>query len=96
MVRNVNSAPVTGKRLAKLAYGKELSYLNGIYLTEGKIAKTSIDSYNQAYQNELWHSSIQLTGIKQTDTSIGKWFTRRYSLIPVIIFPQQASLRNSM
>lgn len=68
--KNMNSAQTSGSRLARLAYSKELSDLNGIYHSGGKIIKSSTDSYNQDYQTDLWKSSIELTGIKQEETSI--------------------------
>jgi NAD(P)-dependent dehydrogenase (short-subunit alcohol dehydrogenase family) len=68
--KNTNSPATSGSRLANLAFGKELRQLNGIYYSDGKVAKSSTDSYNKAYQAELWKSSIELTAIKQQDTSI--------------------------
>jgi hypothetical protein len=56
--------------LANLAFSKELRQLNGIYYSDGKVTKSSTDSYNKAYQAELWKSSIELTAIRQDDTSI--------------------------
>jgi hypothetical protein len=68
--KNINSPATSGRRLANLAFGNELKELNGIYFSGGKITKSSADSYNKAYQTELWKSSIELTGIKQDETSI--------------------------
>ncbi|WP_316825435.1 SDR family NAD(P)-dependent oxidoreductase [Pedobacter miscanthi] len=64
------SAATSGKRLAKLAYSKELQALNGIYFKRGHVANSSADSYNSALQAELWKSSIELTGLKQEETNI--------------------------
>ncbi|HEX5167831.1 MAG TPA: SDR family NAD(P)-dependent oxidoreductase [Cyclobacteriaceae bacterium] len=68
--KNSHSPASSGRRLANLAFGKELRQLNGIYFSDGEVIKSSADSYNKAYQAELWKSSIELTGIKQQDTTI--------------------------
>jgi NAD(P)-dependent dehydrogenase (short-subunit alcohol dehydrogenase family) len=68
--KNTNPPTKSGSRLANLAFGKALSQLNGIYYSDGKVAKSSTDSYNKAYQAELWKSSIELTGVQQQDTTI--------------------------
>jgi len=68
--KNMNTAQTSGRRLAKLAYAKELQNLNGIYYADGKVIKSSSDSYNKNHQLDLWKSSIELTGIKQEDTTI--------------------------
>lgn len=68
--KNTHSPAISGSRLANLAYHKELKQLNGIYYSDGKPTQSSADSYNKAYQAELWKSSIELTGIQQPDTSI--------------------------
>ncbi|MBC7934943.1 MAG: SDR family NAD(P)-dependent oxidoreductase [Rhizobacter sp.] len=67
---NTNCAKKSGKRLANLAFNKEQKQLNGIYFSDGKVTKSSIDSYNKSYQAELWKSSIELTKIKQDETTI--------------------------
>lgn len=58
--KNTNTAVLSGTRLANLAYSKEFSHLNGIYFSDGRVTKSSADSYNQNYQKELWDSSIEL------------------------------------
>lgn len=68
--KGTNSPFIAGSKLANLSYSKELKHLNGIYYSDGKVSKSSADSYNRAYQTELWKSSIQLTGIQQQDTTI--------------------------
>ncbi len=68
--KNTNSPATSGSRLANLAFSKELRQLNGIYYSDGKVTKSSTDSYNKAYQAELWKSSIELTTIQQQDTTI--------------------------
>jgi NAD(P)-dependent dehydrogenase (short-subunit alcohol dehydrogenase family) len=68
--KNTNSPATSGSRLANLAYSKELSQVNGIYFSDGKVTRSSPDSYNKGYQAELWRSSIELTGIQQQDTAI--------------------------
>lgn len=67
---NTNTAEKSGKRLANLAFGKDLQQLNGIYFSDGKVTKSSIDSYNKAYQADLWKSSIELTKIAEEGTII--------------------------
>jgi NAD(P)-dependent dehydrogenase (short-subunit alcohol dehydrogenase family) len=68
--KNTNSPATSGSRLANLAFGEALRPLNGIYYSDGKVTKSSTDSYNKAYQAELWKSSIELTAIQQQDTTI--------------------------
>jgi NAD(P)-dependent dehydrogenase (short-subunit alcohol dehydrogenase family) len=68
--KNTNSPAKSGSRLANLAIGETLRPLNGIYYSDGKVTRSSADSYNKAYQAELWNSSIELTGIRQQDTTI--------------------------
>jgi NAD(P)-dependent dehydrogenase (short-subunit alcohol dehydrogenase family) len=68
--KNTNSPVTSGSRLANLAFSNELRQLNGIYYSDGKVTKSSTDSYNKAYQAELWKSSIELTAIQQQDTTI--------------------------
>ena len=68
--KNTNSAATSGSRLANLAFSEELRQLNGVYYSDGKVTKSSTDSYNKAYQAELWKSSIELTAIQQQETSI--------------------------
>lgn len=68
--KNTNSPPTSGTRLANLAFSKELRQLNGIYYSDGRVTKSSTDSYNKVYQAELWKSSIELTAIQQQDTTI--------------------------
>lgn len=67
---NTNCAKKSGKRLANLAFGKELKHLSGIYYSDGKVTKSSVDSYNKSYQADLWKSSIELTEIKQDETTV--------------------------
>lgn len=68
--KNTNSPATSGSRLANLAFGKAQRQLNGIYYSNGKVTKSSTDSYNKAHQAELWKSSIELTAIQQQDTTI--------------------------
>jgi NAD(P)-dependent dehydrogenase (short-subunit alcohol dehydrogenase family) len=67
---NTNCAKKSGKRLANLAFNEEQKQLNGIYFSDGKVTTSSIDSYNKSYQAELWKSSIELTKIKQDETTV--------------------------
>lgn len=65
-----NTAKNSGKRLADLAYSAEYKHAKGKYFEGVKEIKSSADSYNEAYQSELWKSGIELTGIKQADTTV--------------------------
>ena len=67
---NVNTAKTSGKRLANLAYSEQFKNAKGKYFEGIKEIKSSVDSYNTSYQSELWKSSVDLTGIKQKDTTI--------------------------
>ncbi len=68
--KNTHSPVISGSRLANLAFSKELRPLNGIYYSDGKVTKSSADSYNKGYQAELWKSSVELTNMQQQDTTI--------------------------
>ncbi|WP_316795110.1 SDR family NAD(P)-dependent oxidoreductase [Pedobacter agri] len=58
--KNTNTAVLSGSRLANLAFSKKYADLNGIYFSSGEVTKSSADSYNKKFQNELWNSSIKL------------------------------------
>ena len=68
--KNTNSPAHQEVDSAMLAFGEALRPLNGIYYSDGKVTKSSTDSYNKTYQAELWNSSIELTDIQQQDTTI--------------------------
>jgi NAD(P)-dependent dehydrogenase (short-subunit alcohol dehydrogenase family) len=67
---NTNLPKKSGSSLANLSYAKEFRNLKGIYFSDGKVTKSSRDSYNKYLQKDLWKSSIKLTGIKMEDTNI--------------------------
>ena len=69
-VRNVNTAQVSGKRLANLAYADQYQNFKGKYFEGDKEIKSSTDSYNKEYQDILWTSTIGLLKIKQDETSV--------------------------
>ncbi|WP_419803180.1 SDR family NAD(P)-dependent oxidoreductase [Mucilaginibacter sp.] len=69
-VHNVNTAQVSGKRLANLAYADQYKNFKGKYFEGEKEIKSSADSYNKEYQDILWTSTIDLLGIKQNETSV--------------------------
>jgi len=69
-VPNVNTAPVSGKRLANLAYSDQYKNFKGKYFEGDKEIKSSTDSYNKKYQDILWTSTIDLLEIKQNETSV--------------------------
>jgi NAD(P)-dependent dehydrogenase (short-subunit alcohol dehydrogenase family) len=79
--KNTHSPATSGRRLADLAVGKELRQLNGIYYSDGKVTKSSADSYNKAFQAELWKSSIELTAIQQQDTIVPLTYQTLPSLV---------------
>ncbi len=61
--RNVNTPKQAGKNLATLAFDEKFSKLKHSYFSDGKVIKSSIDSYNVYFQRELWNSSLKLTNI---------------------------------
>lgn len=67
---NVHTAKQSGKRLANLAFANKYKNAKGKYFEGEKEIRSSEDSYNIAYQTELWNTSIELLGIKQKDTSV--------------------------
>ncbi|MDB5283645.1 MAG: hypothetical protein JWO06_2720 [Bacteroidota bacterium] len=67
---NVNTAQKSGTRLANLAYSEQYKNYRGKYFEGDKEIKSSTDSYNTIFQNDLWQSGIELTGIKPGETSI--------------------------
>jgi NAD(P)-dependent dehydrogenase (short-subunit alcohol dehydrogenase family) len=60
--KNTNTAVLSGSRLADLAYSKKYADLNGIYFSDAKVTKSSTDSYNEKFQEDLWNSSLELIG----------------------------------
>ena len=58
---NTNTPSKSGGRLASLAFSKEFSNLKGVYFSDGKVLKSSTDSYNRNFQTDLWNSSVKLT-----------------------------------
>jgi NAD(P)-dependent dehydrogenase (short-subunit alcohol dehydrogenase family) len=69
-VHNVNTAQHSGKRLADLAYSEQYRGCKGKYFEGTKEIASSTDSYNQDFQRILWNSSVELLGIKQSDTAV--------------------------
>lgn len=65
--KNVHTPSQAGKNLANLAYSKKYKDLKGIYFSDGKVVKTSIDSYNKDYQKELWNGSLKLINMEFTE-----------------------------
>jgi len=64
---NVHTPAQAGKNLANLAYSEKYKNLKGIYFSNGKVVKTSADSYNKAFQKELWSGSLELINTKFVD-----------------------------
>jgi NAD(P)-dependent dehydrogenase (short-subunit alcohol dehydrogenase family) len=69
-VRNVNTAPISGKRMADLAYAEQYKTSKGKYYEGAKEIDSSTDSYNKEYQHILWTSTVELIQIKQEETSV--------------------------
>ena len=69
-VKNIQDVDVTGGRLAKLAYSPEFKNLKGIYFSDGRVTESSKDSHKKALQDDLWQTSVELTGLKEEDTNI--------------------------
>lgn len=58
---NIHTPAQAGRTLANLAYSEKHKDLKGIYFSDGKVVKTSVDSYNRGYQKDLWTGSLVLT-----------------------------------
>lgn len=68
--RNTHTVDVSGRRLANVAYHKAFRLHSGKYFEGEKIIPSSPDSYNTAFQNDLWDTSVKLTGIQQIETTV--------------------------
>lgn len=69
-MRNVNSVKKSGANLANVAFAKQFQHIKGKYFEGAKVIQSSQDSYNRAYQKDLWKTSLRLTNIKQQETSL--------------------------
>lgn len=58
---NIHTPAQAGRNLANLAYSEKYKDLKGIYFSDGKVVKTSVDSYNKDFQKSLWNDSLLLT-----------------------------------
>ena len=58
---NIHTPAQAGRNLANLAYSEKYKDLKGIYFSDGKVVKTSVDSYNKDFQKGLWNGSLELT-----------------------------------
>ncbi|WP_236979669.1 SDR family NAD(P)-dependent oxidoreductase [Membranihabitans maritimus] len=58
---NIHTPAQAGRNLANLAYSGKYKDLKGIYFSDGKVVRTSIDSYNKDFQKDLWNGSLELT-----------------------------------
>ncbi len=58
---NIHTPAQAGKNLANLAYSEKYKDLKGIYFSDGKVVKTSVDSYNKDFQKDMWSGSLELT-----------------------------------
>lgn len=57
---NVHTPAQAGRILAELANAEKYKHLKGIYFSNGRVVKSSVDSYNKDFQKELWHHSMEL------------------------------------
>ncbi|WP_067151865.1 SDR family NAD(P)-dependent oxidoreductase [Pseudotamlana agarivorans] len=58
---NIHTPAQAGRNLANLTYSEKYKDLKGIYFSDGKVVKTSVDSYNNEFQKSLWNGSLELT-----------------------------------
>ncbi|PIB37375.1 hypothetical protein BFP72_03305 [Reichenbachiella sp. 5M10] len=58
---NIHTPAQAGKNLANLAYSEKYKDLKGIYFSDSKVVKTSVDSYKKDFQKDLWNGSLELT-----------------------------------
>lgn len=58
---NIHTPTQAGRNLANLAYSEKYKDLEGIYFSDSKVVKTSVDSYNKDFQKSLWNGSLLLT-----------------------------------
>lgn len=65
-VPNVNTAEKSGKRLANLAFADKYKDAKGKYFEGEKEIKSSKDTYNLAFQKDLWDTSLKLTNTNFT------------------------------
>lgn len=66
-VPNVNTAEKSGKRLANLTFTDKYKNAKGKYFEGEKEIKSSVDTYNLAFQKDLWDTSLKLTNTKFTE-----------------------------
>ena len=67
---NVHTAKQSGSNLAHLAYADAFKPYRGKYFEGAKAIPSSEDSYRPDFRQNLWDTSIGLTGIKPEQTSI--------------------------
>ena len=67
---NVHTAVQSGENLADLAYGKDHNTAKGNYFEGKKEIRSSEASYRKDFQDDLWETSLKLTGIKPGQTSV--------------------------
>ncbi|VXD11282.1 SDR family NAD(P)-dependent oxidoreductase [Marinoscillum sp. 108] len=69
---NIHTPAQAGRNLANLAYAERYNDLRGIYFSDGKVFKTSVDSYNKDFQKDLWSGSLELTKTTFTEETFKK------------------------
>ena len=67
---NVHTAKQSGSNLANLACADAFKTYTGQYFEGAKAIPSSDDSYRPDFQQDLWNTSIRLTGIKPEQTSV--------------------------
>jgi NAD(P)-dependent dehydrogenase (short-subunit alcohol dehydrogenase family) len=65
---NVHLAKTSGTNMANLVYATEYQDAKGKYFEGKKAIPSSVDSYKKEFQDDLWGTSLKLTGIKKEDT----------------------------
>lgn len=64
--KSVHSVEDSGRKLARLALSPEVEGISGKYFDGADIISTSELSYNEANRKDLWQTSVELTGLKDS------------------------------
>jgi NAD(P)-dependent dehydrogenase (short-subunit alcohol dehydrogenase family) len=68
LVPNVNTVRHSGKALANLVTDRKLDQTTAKYYEGHKVINSSVLSYNNDNQKELWKASIEMVQLKQAET----------------------------
>lgn len=66
--RNAHTARRSGRNLAHLAWSPAYSAYRGKYFEGKREIRSSEDSYNTDFQQDLWEGSLRLTGLSKAET----------------------------